>query len=679
MFRNSFSRSELSPQLFSAMLLSFGLSVAYLTSAPPAVADEQLLGESLDAHEKNLVNLIASPESQSLRETLLKHGCANGIDCALNRWYSGYVQIDGQWMNRARARVSSSMHEGYSQYYSRRDQSADTLADHEQLARLCDSLGLRELERMHWLHVLRFDRNDAAALNCLGLTWHDGVLLTIKEKEQSIKKEKAEAKARKAWQKKARRLRRALENGEPEQRLAAKQEMQAIADPTAVPALLEEFSQVDADPVREENLRLNLIATLGRITSPDAIMALVRAATYANSTTIQYAAIEELRNKHYEEYLPLLLSELEMPIESSVSVQQQGNQVVTSYTYSQENAYGETEEKIYRDYRTIVGPRYLTSDIYKKKSYPRKLDRPGYFTKARTIPAFMCGGHLVPEQHIASKWIPPKYSQRPTEYHYQYTNYAEHPTYQYRRQQTLLTSHNRASQDFDAVENRNLDIQHNNERVAEVLKEVTNELFEPMPKSWWKWWQEYLEKHPDIAALGIGQNFNLRYNKQEPRGLPRGTWVWTRDGKKQVESILSGDFVLSQDVETGELAYKVVLGIQNPQKLDVSKISLGDTEIHMTPGHIIWTAGLGWKKVSTLEPGFLLHGIDQLGKVETINEAYAIDSYDLIVDDFHTLFVGNQGVLVHDGSQLRKTHNALPGFTVLEIAQAAKVAAGTEE
>lgn len=675
MFRHADSQTGLAILVFLftlSVLLSIPVAPSYCEQPEMAANNPDGSG---DAHQEKFKNLLSDADPKALRERLLELSCANAEDCNLDQWYAGKVNIDNQWMSRDRAHVGAAMDEDYAEYYARRDQSTDSLADHQRLANICHQLELKELERMHWLHVLRFNQNDPTALKSLGLTWHKGVLLTLEEQEHTIAKEKADAKARKVWLKKAKRIRTAIQSKEPERRRAAKQEMRAIDDVAAAPALIEEFANAKGDPARVEAMQTDLMATLGNIDSPEAVITLVRAATYSDSSNIQYAAIDELRNKRYEEFVPLLLSELEMPIESSVSIQQQGHKIVTSYTYGQEDAYGDVQEKIYRDYRTIVGPRYLAAHIYENRRVPRKLKRAGYYTKARTIPPFMCGGHLVPERHVPSKWVPPSYTPSRIESRYQYTNYSEHPGYQRRKQQAMLTSERAATNKLAKLEQQNLEIADNNGRIAEVLTEVTNEPFGADPKSWWNWWQKYLEKHPDIAALGIGHNFSSRFAKQEPRGLPRGTWVWTRQGKQHVESILPGDFLLSQNVETGELAYKVVLAIQQPQKLEVSRITMGETTTHLTPDHIVWVTGFGWKKVSTLEPGFLLHGISLEPKIEKIDDAYAIDSYDVIVDDFHTLFIGEQGVLVHDGSHLRKTLNALPGFTVVEVAQAAEAVA----
>ena len=48
-----------------------------------------------------------------------------------------------------------------------------------------------------------------------------------------------------------------------------------------------------------------------------------------------------------------------------------------------------------------------------------------------------------------------------------------------------------------------------------------------------------------------------------------GTLVWTKTGQRPIESLEIGDLVLAQNVDTGELAYKPVIGrtVRPPKRL----------------------------------------------------------------------------------------------------------------
>ena len=73
--------------------------------------------------------------------------------------------------------------------------------------------------------------------------------------------------------------------------------------------------------------------------------------------------------------------------------------------------------------------------------------------------------------------------------------------------------------------------------------------------------------------------------------------VWTLTGKRAIEKIKIGDSVLAQDVESGELAYKPVLGVTAPSSRDPRcGLSLGD-EVCRSPRPVIlsgWRAR-GWR------------------------------------------------------------------------------------
>lgn len=60
--------------------------------------------------------------------------------------------------------------------------------------------------------------------------------------------------------------------------------------------------------------------------------------------------------------------------------------------------------------------------------------------------------------------------------------------------------------------------------------------------------------------------------------------------------------------------------------------------------------------------------------MRAVAESYPIDTYDLIVDDFHTYFVGKQGTLSHDATPVGRTFVALPGFSPAAVANAARLA-----
>jgi hypothetical protein len=190
------------------------------------------------------------------------------------------------------------------------------------------------------------------------------------------------------------------------------------------------------------------------------------------------------------------------------------------------------------------------------------------------------------------------------------------------------------------------------------------------PQSWWNWRSDYLDKHPGAATQGTRRQLNAALLNQAPRGLARGTSVWTRQGKIPIEQVLPGDYVLAQDPRTGELAYQAVLALTSPRTLQVSKLSVGGAELFCSPGQVAWIAGAGWQRVSQLTPGQALHGVTQADRLARVNPSFEIECYDLVVEEFHTFFAGEQGLLVHEATPIAPAHVALPGLSPAAVATA---------
>ena len=137
--------------------------------------------------------------------------------------------------------------------------------------------------------------------------------------------------------------------------------------------------------------------------------------------------------------------------------------------------------------------------------------------------------------------------------------------------------------------------------------------------------------------------------------FPRGTKVWTLTGPVPVEEIRRGDQVLSQDPESGELAYKPVLHTTARDPSPMIKVDLGSETITATRGHPFWVAGEGWRMAKQLQAGSRLHGTSGAVEIAGVEEVPADEAsflygyaFNLIVDDFRTYFVGENRVLVHD-------------------------------
>ena len=134
------------------------------------------------------------------------------------------------------------------------------------------------------------------------------------------------------------------------------------------------------------------------------------------------------------------------------------------------------------------------------------------------------------------------------------------------------------------------------------------------------------------------------------------TLVATREGLKPIEEIREGDYVLSEDVETGEQSYQQVLQTYINESDTLIHVVTGEDEIETTPMHPFYVIGRGFVPAGELAVGDKLK--DSEGRetevidiwTEVLDEPVLV--YNLEVEESHTYYVGAGMVLVHNDCTL---------------------------
>ena len=165
------------------------------------------------------------------------------------------------------------------------------------------------------------------------------------------------------------------------------------------------------------------------------------------------------------------------------------------------------------------------------------------------------------------------------------------------------------------------------------------------------------EFDPKEMAINAGKNFvsgalNGKFNAS---CFAAGTMIETADGDRPIEEIQIGDLVLSANPETGEIAYKPVVNTYVHVTDTVLYLTIDEEIIETTEDHPFWVEGQGWTSAKLLQPGdvvWLKDGstqcVDDIEIVE-LPEGEYVAVYNFEVADFHTYFVGENGIFVHNG------------------------------
>ena len=154
--------------------------------------------------------------------------------------------------------------------------------------------------------------------------------------------------------------------------------------------------------------------------------------------------------------------------------------------------------------------------------------------------------------------------------------------------------------------------------------------------------------------------------------------IETADGDRPIEEIQIGDLVLSANPETGEIAYKPVVNTYVHVTDTVLYLTIDEEIIETTEDHPFWVEGQGWTSAKLLQPGdvvWLKDGstqcVDDIEIVE-LPEGEYVAVYNFEVADFHTYFVSDYDVLVHNNCKRNSPGTVAGGENLTNPARSMK-------
>ncbi len=114
------------------------------------------------------------------------------------------------------------------------------------------------------------------------------------------------------------------------------------------------------------------------------------------------------------------------------------------------------------------------------------------------------------------------------------------------------------------------------------------------------------------------------------------------------------------------LALKAVIQTTVRPPKSTLRIVLDSGEIQATGGHPWWISGRGWLRTRDLEKGMILRSASSTSEIrDVIHDPIERETYNLVVDGFHTYFVGEHRILSHDNTLPRPTLRTVPGYGTL--------------
>ena len=128
--------------------------------------------------------------------------------------------------------------------------------------------------------------------------------------------------------------------------------------------------------------------------------------------------------------------------------------------------------------------------------------------------------------------------------------------------------------------------------------------------------------------------------------------IKTDDGYKEIKDIEVGDLVYSEDPLTGEKGLKKVTNVFVNETSVIVRVFVEDEEIETTPTHPFWVIGKGWVAAGDMEVGdkVYLYSCDsrEIKELKFEHLDSPIKVYNFEVEDWHTYFVSEQDVFVHN-------------------------------
>lgn len=529
------------------------------------------------------------------------------------QWQSGNVRLGKEWIEFDRFASRAATEKSLREYRALRASLKPDIKGHLRLADWCAMNRMPERRRAHLTAVLEIDPNHRFARKELNYRRFGGDWISGEEFAERRKQARVALKELRKWLPKIQSIRHALLSGDASRSRNALRQLKGIKDSGAVAAI---------DLVlgwERPQLADVAVRVFGRLKHPESTRALARFAVFSEWKSIRTAAAKHLKDRKFEHFVPQALSATFTPVRTRRVLYASNRTLLYRHVFFQE---GRQRNQL------------IIADL-KQKPLVTLVRRPNWT---------VIGG--VRRRNAAVSLPQSRFQQE--------------------RATDLREITKRSRQ---AVDEHNSRVTEINDRVRGLLTAVSGRKFGTDPTELWDWWESYSEtwrsgEKPTYVTKVEKEEY---YEYEQPIPLPcscltAGTPVWTERGLVAIDKVQIGDMVLSKNIETGELAYKPVLKTTVRPAVPLMKLEIGTRTISLTKGHPFWISGHGWLKARDIKDGMLMHDVTGATEVRPAGKAAAAKTYNLIVADFHTYFVGENKVLSHDNTPIEPTAKLVPGL-----------------
>ena len=131
-----------------------------------------------------------------------------------------------------------------------------------------------------------------------------------------------------------------------------------------------------------------------------------------------------------------------------------------------------------------------------------------------------------------------------------------------------------------------------------------------------------------------------------------GTPVLTPEGGRAIETLRSGDRVLTAGDSPGTPRIAAIVSVHESKASHTLRLQVGGESIVTTEGHPFARPGKGWVRAGDLKPGDAILASGGPVRVEAVEPGATQTVWNLKLAESHSYLVGRLGMIVHDISSV---------------------------